>query len=128
MNGRIGVDLVPIDRVKRMINGSAISALYAMLTEKEVSECRRAGGLDEFSIAGRLAIKEAVFKLFHCRDGVLPWSDIHVSSTEGGVPAVQLSGRAAALAKGANLTSDIAVSLSHDGDYAIAVAVSLVDQ
>jgi len=128
MYPRIGVDLVNIPRVKGMIATAFASTIRVMLLDEELADCQRAGRLDAVSVAGRLAIKEAVFKTFRSCGHPLPWTDIHVHIEQGGAPAVTLRGRAHALASAARMNDAISVSLAHEDDYAIAVAFCIVSQ
>lgn len=98
-----------------------------MLHPDEISECTRGGRLDVSSVAGRLAVKEAVFKLLRCRDAVVPWRSIRVEGPLGTWPVVYLDGAAAKLARAAGIHSEISVSISHDGAYAVAVAATTTE-
>ncbi|MGH3793852.1 MAG: 4'-phosphopantetheinyl transferase family protein [Pseudonocardiaceae bacterium] len=124
---RIGVDLVPLTRAQALLEPANRSVLARMLHRDEISECTRAGRLDPSSVAGRLAVKEAVFKLFRCRGGVLPWRSIHVEGQPGTWPVVYLDGAAAELARAAGICSEISISISHDGAYAVAVAATTTE-
>ncbi|VFR17938.1 Holo-[acyl-carrier protein] synthase [plant metagenome] len=125
MYPRIGVDLVSVSRVKDMIATAFGSTVARMLRPDEIQACRRAGQLDAVSVAGRLAIKEAVFKTFQSRGHPLPWRDIQVQGRHGEAPCVALFGRARRLASAACIGEDITVSLTHEHDYAVAVAFCL---
>jgi holo-[acyl-carrier protein] synthase len=121
----VGVDLVPIRRIEALVADQDGLALRRMLTPSEIENCIRAGRLDVWSVAGRLAAKEAVFKLFDAGHRVVPWTGIHI---EGGVecsPVIRLTGNARSLASSAGICSGISISISHDGDYAVAVAVAI---
>lgn len=120
----IGIDLVSIPRVRDMIDTSFDATVGRMLRSNELAACHRAGRLDAVSVAGKLAIKEAVFKVFRSRGDPLPWTDIQVQAEEGAAPSVSLDGRARALANAARIGDDISISLTHERDYAIAVAVA----
>jgi holo-[acyl-carrier protein] synthase len=98
-----------------------------MLHLDEISECTRGGRLDVSSVAGRLAAKEAVFKLLRCQDAVVPWQSIRVEGPSGMWPVVYLDGAAAKLARAAGIYSEISVSISHDGAYAVAVAATTTE-
>jgi holo-[acyl-carrier protein] synthase len=123
MATRIGIDLVPLDRVRDMVENSAVSPLDRMLSEEELTLSHSTSVLDVAGVAGRIAAKEAVFKLFHAARGALPWLTIEILKGCGGWPEVRLSGRAAMLATDARI-EQIAVSVTHDGPYAVAVAVA----
>lgn len=127
MSLRVGVDLVPLSRAQALLEPDNRSVLAKMLHVDEISECTRAGRLDPSSVAGRLAVKEAVFKLFHCGDAVVPWQSIHVEGLPGTWPVVFLDGVAAKLARAAGIRSEISVSISHDGAYAVAVAATTTE-
>ncbi|GAA3761431.1 holo-[acyl-carrier protein] synthase [Spinactinospora alkalitolerans] len=123
MSQRIGVDLVPLARIRPLLAAERREVLERMLRPDEISNCRRGGRLDVPALAGRIAAKEAVFKLLR-EDGVpLPWLSIGVSAKSGTWPKVALEGEALSLAQASGIQSDISVSISHDGDYAVAAAV-----
>ncbi|WP_433260035.1 4'-phosphopantetheinyl transferase superfamily protein [Actinosynnema sp. CS-041913] len=119
--GRIGVDIVPLDRVRGLIAGVA---LRRMLSESEFRLSSTSDGLDPSGIAGRIAAKEAVFKLFHVSGQPMPWLTTEILKGPGGWPEVRLSGRAARLAERAGIRH-IAISITHDESCAIAVAASV---
>lgn len=121
--GRVGIDLVPYGRVRGLLTAGGRPALSRMLSGAELALSRTDAGLDVPGIAGRLAAKEAVFKLFRAAGQTLPWQDIEILKADGGWPVVELGGRAARLARTA-LVEYIDVSISHDDPCAIAIAYS----
>ncbi|ARQ72179.1 DNA-binding protein [Streptomyces marincola] len=123
MTGRVGVDLVPFSRVRGLLKPGAGPALDRMLSADELRLSRTSDGPDVPGIAGRLAAKEAVFKLFHVSGQTLPWQDIEILRGAGGWPSVRLRGRARELARQAGV-DHIAVSIAHDEPCAVAVAYS----
>jgi holo-[acyl-carrier protein] synthase len=120
MGGRVGVDLVPYGRVRTMVCDES-KALPHMLSAAEVALSITDSGPDVAGIAGRLAAKEAVFKLLRVAGETVPWSSTEIIRAAGGWPEVRLSGRAAALAS-ENGIDEISVSITHDDEYAVAVA------
>ncbi|MFF3750928.1 holo-ACP synthase [Streptomyces sp. NPDC002018] len=125
---RIGVDLVPLARIPALLDPASGPALHRMLSARELDLCAPAGATDltdadPSGVAGRLAAKEAVFKLFHATGQPLPWLTTEILRGPGGRPEVRLSGRAARLAEQAGL-GPIDVSISHDAGWAIAVAAA----
>lgn len=120
-DSRVGIDLVPFHRVDRMLSDRPESLTGRMLTPGEITLCFPDGAPDVPGIAGRLAAKEAVFKLFHTAHGPLPWQDIDIGREPGGRPVVRLSGRAHELAQHAGI-QHIEISIAHDDPCAIAVA------
>ena len=102
---RIGCDLVYVPRVKERI-------AEAVLTDKErqdMASCPEMRRL-EF-LAGRFAAKEAVMKAYGVGMKGMLFTDIEVSYDEHGAPYATYKGQR------------IAISISHDGDYAYAVAI-----
>ncbi|GHG13878.1 holo-ACP synthase [Streptomyces zaomyceticus] len=120
----IGVDLVPISRVGELLDPGIGPLLRRYLSAEELTVSRTPDGEpDRAGIAGRLAAKEAVFKLLGAVGRPVPWQGIEVLRGPGGRPGVRLSGRAAELARDAGL-GPIDVSISHDAGFAIAVAAA----
>lgn len=102
---RIGCDLVYVPRVKERI-------AEAVLTDKErqdMASCPEMRRL-EF-LAGRFAAKEAVMKAYGVGMKGMLFTEIEVSYDEHGAPYATYKGQR------------IAISISHDGDYAYAVAL-----
>jgi holo-[acyl-carrier protein] synthase len=95
-----------------------------MLSSREFSIVCREGTADVSGIAGRLAAKEAVFKLLHTSGEVLPWRGIEILQGVGGWPEVWLTGRAARLAAEAHICG-VEISIAHDEPCAIAVACAV---
>ncbi|MFF4751988.1 holo-ACP synthase [Streptomyces sp. NPDC002514] len=123
---RIGIDLVPLARVAELLNPDTGPALHRMLSPGELAASRTPdGAADPESIAGRLAAKEAVFKVFSAAGQTLPWLGIEILPGPGGRPDLRLSGRAAELAERVGL-GPIDVSISHSGGFAVAVAAAAV--
>jgi holo-[acyl-carrier protein] synthase len=123
--GRVGIDIVPLARVETLLDAGA-GILRRHLTGPELTEAHRRGELDLACIAGKLAAKEAVFKLIRQPGMVLPWLAIRIDTDgDGGWPTVVLGGAAERMAAAAGLTG-IDISIAHDGDYAIAAATAAV--
>jgi holo-[acyl-carrier protein] synthase len=116
---RTGCDLQRIEDVTDAIRTFGDRYLDRVYTPAERAAYRTGGAA---SLAARFAAKEAVLKLIGTADGVDPRS-VEIT-TDGGRPAVRLSGLARELAERARL-GPIDVSLSHSGDHAIAVAVAV---
>jgi holo-[acyl-carrier protein] synthase len=119
---RTGCDVQRVDDVAVAIRDRYLDRVY---TPAEQEACRAGGaGARAESLAARFAAKEAVLKLIGTADGVDPRS-VEIAH-EDGRPVVRLSGRAATLAEEAHL-GPIDVSLSHTGDHALAVAVTITE-
>ncbi|MEV4443563.1 4'-phosphopantetheinyl transferase superfamily protein [Streptomyces sp. NPDC049577] len=117
---RVGVDVVPIARVRAMAGTDDGGPLHLMLTEAEAELCRFPTGWDLHGVAGRLAAKEAVFKLLRT-DQPLPWTSIEILKEPGRWPYVRLAGQASRWAADAGIEA-IDISISHEDQFAVAVA------
>ena len=73
------------------------------------------------TFAGRWAAKEAVSKVLGLGVRGIGWKDIEVERLPTGQPAVRLHGRAAARAEQLGMAR-IALSITHESDYAVAIA------
>lgn len=120
---RIGVDLMSVSRFARVAEHHRYRAL--VFTELELSEAGQLGSQRYLErLAGRFCVKEATCKLLGRGFGQgLRWRDIEVGTDVWGAPAVVLSGGARRLADEAGL-HQIAVSLAHQVDLVVAVAVA----
>ena len=128
-----GIDLIEIERIERAIARWGERFLQRVFTPAELAAYRRRAP----SLAARWAAKEAVAKLLGVGlrglggaerlDEAVPWSDIEVLSDAHGRPALVLHGRAAERARALGL-GDIAISLAHTREHAIASAVATMVQ
>jgi len=120
-----GVDLIELDRIRRLVEGHGERALARVYTPAELAHCR--GRVPE--LAARFAAKEAVAKALGvglhimAADGVR-WYDVETLPDEKGKPVLHLHGRAAARAAELGLT-EWSISLSHGRDVAIAFVVAI---
>jgi holo-[acyl-carrier protein] synthase len=118
----IGVDLAQIPRLRRVLERWDERFLQRVFTEQEIAYCRRRRDPVPH-LAARFAAKEAVLKALGTglRMGV-NWREIEVRRERGQAPTVVLSGRCRALAE-ARGAEQVLVSLTHDGDYAVAQVI-----
>lgn len=125
-----GVDLIEIARIARAIDRWGERFLRRVYTPAELSAYRARLP----SLAARWAAKEAAAKLLGAGlrglggadanpDGAVAWTEIEVLSDPQGRPTLRLYGRAAARSQALGLTQ-IAISLSHTREYAIASVVA----
>lgn len=121
----LGMDIVSVTRVRRLLAEYGEDFFERMLTPGELADCGTASGLDVLSLCGRIAAKEAAFKTLRVRGKFLPWLDIVVRRSEGGWPLVELRRGAAEMAAESGI-AEITVSISHDVDYAVAVAAPVL--
>ena len=125
MGIRVGIDLVSVAAVEEAVDAHAERYLERIYTERELDDCAHPLGVDAERLAGRFAAKEAVLKVLRPDDEAVPWRTIDVRRHRSGWVDLELSGRAAALAREAGV-GDMAVSITHEGGYASAVVVAEV--
>ncbi len=117
-----GIDIVEVRRITTLMGRAGDRFLHRWFSEEEIAYCStRAKPALHF--AARLAAKEALIKALRpaWTAGIL-LKDVSVVAVENGAPALRLSGRAAALAAQAGI-STVHVSLSHTSEYAVASVV-----
>ncbi|MCC8073615.1 MAG: holo-ACP synthase [Clostridiales bacterium] len=99
---KIGIDIVKISRIEKSIKSP--SFLNKVFTEKEREYCKRAE-----NYAGIFAAKEAYFKALG--EGIKsPLSNVEILHDDGRKPYI-------------NGVENSDISISHDGDYAIAEVI-----
>jgi holo-[acyl-carrier protein] synthase len=122
----IGIDLVPISRMRGVVERWQERFLARVFTPDEIAYCRaRKDPVPHF--AARFAAKEAGLKALGTglRLGV-SWLELEVRRERGGPPVLVLRGRTRELAR-ARGADRMLLALSHDGDYAIAQAMLVED-
>jgi len=120
---RYGIDLVEIARVRRLVDEMPREDLLRVFSERELGDA--AAGLEPARLAARFAAKEACLKLFPRETalGEIAPGDFEIISDGYGAPRVICTAKAAdVLAR--HWLEDIALSLSHDGSHATAVAAA----
>jgi holo-[acyl-carrier protein] synthase len=116
----LGIDIVKVDRIRHTLERFGSRFSQRVLT---TGEQRYARDRPE-TLAGRWAAKEAVSKVLGLGVRGIGWRDIEVERLPTGQPAVRLHGRAAARAEQLGMER-IAVSISHEADYAVAIAFGI---
>jgi holo-[acyl-carrier protein] synthase len=115
----VGIDLVEVSQLEALINAGGSSFLDLTWSQEEQVE---ANGNAE-RLAARWAGKEAVMKALHVGLGDLEPLDIEICSATDGAPNVRLRGTAELVAREAGIER-CQVSLSHEGGWAVAIAVA----
>lgn len=103
---RIGSDIVSISRFKKILSRTPAMKRHLFL-QKEMQ------GKSIESLAGIFAAKEAVLKALGLETRA--WQEIEISYAKNRSPKIKISSR----------KYRCEVSISHDGDYAFAVALCL---
>lgn len=124
---RVGVDLVQTSRVAESIATFGDRFLRRVFTEEEVTYAYAADeALAQARLAARFAAKEATIKALDLAETGVGWREIEVTRGPSGAPGIMLHGSARAAAEaGGRAAPLLTVSLSHEGDYATAVVISL---
>ncbi len=99
----IGIDIVLIPRVR----GKETLA-HRVLSPEELELYHRRKDPDAF-LAGRFAAKEAFFKAMAGKLNAIPFRAVTILNDDRGVPTLTYLGKT------------YPVSISHDGDYAVAI-------
>lgn len=116
----LGIDIIKVDRIRAAIERFGPRFSGRVLTESE----RRYVRDRPETMAGRWAAKEAVSKVLGLGVRGIGWRDIEIERLPTGQPAVRLHGRAAARAEQLAM-GRIAVSITHESDYAVAIAFGI---
>jgi len=116
----LGVDVVDVRRFAATLERTP-GIVARVFTEAEIAA---AGGhrLRTVSLAGRWAVKEAVAKVLVDTRG-MHWHDCQVLTGDHGEPVIEVSGSVAEASRARGIDRWL-VSLSHDGDMAIAVVIA----
>lgn len=124
---RTGVDIVHIPRIARVLTRFGARFVQRIYTDSEIRIC--AG--HPHALAARWAAKEALSKLLGVGvsglgsgASAIPFRHLEIARADSGKPLVVLHQRAALCAHAQHLTA-FDISLSHDGEYAIASAVAV---
>ena len=113
----LGIDIIKVERIRGSIERFGERFSKRVLTVNEQRYVR----MRPETFAGRWAAKEAVSKVLGLGVRGIGWRDIEVERLPTGQPAVRLHGRAAARAGQLGMER-IALSISHESDYAVAIA------
>ncbi|BAL80690.1 holo-ACP synthase [Caldisericum exile] len=102
----VGIDIVSVKRIEKILNTYGYRFIKRILSDSELKELEKKGNTAEF-LAGRFAVKEAITKTL---DKATPFNQIEIIYNENSKPMVR------------NFP-DIFISISHEKDFAIAVAI-----
>ncbi len=113
-----GVDIIEIPRVGQVLERYGQRFLDRVFTPQEIAYCRGRPP----NLAARFAAKEATMKALGTGVRGVGWKDIEVVRHESGAPSIKLHGRAERRAQRLGV-QEIALSLSHSREYAVAFVV-----
>ena len=113
-----GIDIIEISRVRGVLERYGQRFLDRIFTPAEIAYCRERAP----NLAARFAAKEATMKALGPGVRGVGWKDIEVVRHESGAPSIELHGRAKQRAQRLGV-QEVAISLSHSKDYAVASVV-----
>jgi holo-[acyl-carrier protein] synthase len=113
----LGIDIIKVERIHAALDKFGERFSRRVLTDRE----RRYVRDRPETFAGRWAAKEAVSKVLGLGVRGIGWKDIEIERMPTGQPAVRLHGRAAQRAEQLGM-GRIALSITHESDYAVAIA------
>lgn len=120
VNVAVGVDIIEVERVRRVYEHHGARFLQRVFTEAEVRQCR--GKVTR--LAGRFAAKEAISKALGTGLHGVAWREMEVVQLRSGRPTVRLYGQAKKRAELLGLTA-FDVSIADLQTFSIAIAVAL---
>jgi len=113
-----GVDIIEIDRIRRVASAYGTRFLDRIYTKEEQQYCRARPP----QLASRFAAKEAVMKALGTGIRGVGWKDIEIRRQRGQAPYIELHGRARLRADQIGL-DHLALSLSHSKEFAVASVI-----
>lgn len=115
----IGVDIVKIERIRSLLEHPGFLERFFTAREREYLKERNNSPT---RVAGMFAAKEAISKVLGTGIGRLALSDMEILHNDAGEPTVSFSESARKLLESRGLVG-IELSISHENEYATAVAV-----
>lgn len=116
-----GIDLVDVERFRRLLKRRGEAALRRLFTEAERDLAAGAHAAER--LAGTFAAKEAALKSLGTGLRRMAWREVEVTRDAIGKPELRLSGRAAARARAIG-AARFHVSISHLGSFAVAQVIA----
>ncbi len=116
----IGIDIAEVKRIKELAlrHDQFLGRVY---TARELAYCQRKRNKYQH-LAARFAAKESVLKAIGTGwSGQIAWTDVEIVNARSGMPVVRTHGAVKKLVEERKI-KEIAISLSHCADYAIASA------
>jgi holo-[acyl-carrier protein] synthase len=117
-----GIDLVQISRIRESLESFGEPFRKRLFTPAELRDCAAQPALQAQGLAARFAAKEAALKALALADAGVAWTEIEVVRHADGLCHLALHGKAQAQVA-ARGPYRLALSLTHEGDYASAVVV-----
>ena len=125
----VGVDVVRVSEVLESIERFGDRYTTRVFTAREIAYCRTTtASVSAERFAARFAAKEAAFKALRATasDGI-SWRSIEVTRSPEGWCEIELHGAAAEVARREGI-AELALSMSHERDYATASVIGRREQ
>lgn len=126
----IGIDMVSITEMQCLIEGFSADTprpcafVRCTFTPAEIAEARRRHNMASY-FAGRFAVKEAVFKaLAHLTPAGFELKCVETLADSNGRPCVSCGTDAFAPVLHTAGVTNLQVSITNEGDYAVAIALA----
>ena len=118
-----GIDLLKVERIKKIYLSYKDKFLKKILTDLEIKQIKKNQKI-YYKIAGKFSAKEAVVKAMGTgfADGI-KMKDIEILNLNNGKPIINLHGKAKK--RMGNIESS-SISISNDGDFIVSVATFLM--
>lgn len=116
----LGIDIIKVERIAAALRKFGDRFPRRVLTEGEQRYVRNRPE----NFAGRWAAKEAVSKVLGLGVRGVGWTEIEIVRLPTGAPSVRLNGRAKRRAEQLGM-GRIAVSITHESEYAVAIAFGI---
>jgi holo-[acyl-carrier protein] synthase len=119
VNIAVGVDIIEVERIRKVYEHHGERFLKRVFTELEVAQCR--GKVAR--LAGRFAVKEAICKALGTGMHGVAWREMEVAQLYSGRPSVRLHGKARKRAEYLGINA-FDVSIADLAQFSIAIAVA----
>lgn len=116
-----GVDIIKISRIDKLLKSKKDLFLNRVFTEKEIEYINKKANSPN-TVAGLYAAKEAISKALGTGIGKIAFRDMEINHDSNGKPLVTISCEKDALLKELGINR-FDLSISHDGDYAVAFVI-----
>ena len=120
VNIAVGIDIIEVERVRKVYEHHGERFLKRVFTEAEVRQCRGKAN----RLAGRFAAKEAISKALGTGLHGVSWREMEVVQLRSGRPTVTLHGNAKRRAQFLGISA-FDVSIADLKDFSIAIAVAI---
>jgi holo-[acyl-carrier protein] synthase len=118
------MDLVQVSLIEASLAQFGERFIQRVFTTREHDDANASPALRSQRLAARFAAKEAALKALALADQGIGWRELEVLKHPDGRCELSLHGKAAAFAAQRGV-AQTALSLSHEGDFAVAIVVAV---